>query len=212
NLADFENKIWAFKEQQEYSKRDLYLLLLYWLHNIGNRSKYKQDSPLISATFSKQTAIKFASGRNSSNVQYIYNIFLSQTSNCQYIETKNLQGLFESLEINWFEDEHKEVIFQDSIFPHNILSISKIEENEEEIIVNPNLMKIIDNINGFGEDEIRYVTELLKSWGITTNQKNFENRLKKLGYDKFVQDNAGRRSIQDEDGIIHDIGNTKIKE
>ena len=89
-----------------------------------------------------------------------------------------------------FKDKYKEVIFLDCIFPHNILGvIEKSCSGEEKFIVNPNLLKMIDDLDSF--DGI--INKLNKS-GVTINQVAFNRKLKESSlYNKSIfQKERGR--------------------
>lgn len=91
-LIDYEKLEKRLNEYRELNKidyKDMYYLLLLWLHNIGNDTGYKNDSPLISTTTSMEVALEFANyERNNNNKNkkkdYIFVILECENNICDF--------------------------------------------------------------------------------------------------------------------------------
>ena len=93
-----------------------------------------------------------------------------------------------------FKDKYKEVIFLDCIFPHNILGvIEKSCSSKEVFIVNPNLLKMIDDADSFDD-----LIKKLKKSGVEINQIAFYRKLKESSlYQKYIFQEERRRLIEE---------------
>lgn len=179
NIQDLESKIKYLKEKK-YTDKYIYIFILNWIHNMGKITELKDESPMISATTSKKTAIEFAA-HSSKDVQYLYCLFTNNAKHCKYFSMKSMKKIFNKLEIEWHNDVHNEVIFKDAIFPHNILSIIKVEADKELHIMNPYLLEMLSKINN---DELLLV--ILRGYGIIVDQTDFDDGLEALGYNKYI--------------------------
>lgn len=196
-LIEFENlqeKLNSYKELNNIDYKDMYYLLLLWLHNIGNVTGYKHDSPLISTTSSMEVAFKFAHYKNKNNKDYIFVILECENSICDFFETNRLNKILKEINVNWHENIHKEVMFKDAIFPQCIIGILEKYEENYNFILNPALIDIINNFENFTVSNEEVATFLLYL-GISVNQDKFEEGFQSLGYDKWINQIGYNRKI-----------------
>ena len=209
-LVDYEKLEKRLNEYRELNKidyKDMYYLLLLWLHNIGNDTGYKHDSPLISTTTSMEVAFKFANNNKNNNKNnnnknnnkdYIFVILECENGICDFFETERLNNILKEINVKWHENKNKEVMFKDAIFPQCIIGIlEKCEENYEEhynFILNPALIDIINNFENFTVSNEEVATILLYL-GISVNQDRFEEGFQSLGYDKWTNQIGDNRKI-----------------
>lgn len=196
-LIEFENlqeKLNSYKELNNIDYKDMYYLLLLWLHNIGNVTGYKHDSPLISTTSSMEVAFKFAHYKNKNNKDYIFVILECENSICDFFETERLNNILKKIIVKWHENKNKEVMFKDAIFPQCIIGILEKCEENYNFILNPTLIDIINNFENFTVSNEEVATFLLYL-GISVNQDRFEEGFQSLGYDKWTNQIGYNRKI-----------------
>lgn len=194
-LIDYEKlekKLNEYRDLKKIDYKDMYYLLLLWLHNIGNYTGYKHDSPLISTTTSMEVAFKFAN--NNKNKDYIFVILECENGICDFFETNRLNKILKEIHVNWHENIHKEVMFKDAIFPQCIIGILEKYEENYNFILNPALIDIINNFENFTVSNEEVATFLLYL-GISVNQDRFEEGFQSLGYDKWTNQIGDNRKI-----------------
>lgn len=181
-------KIKEYKETNNHSYYDMYLKVLSILHIVQDKAPFQSKIPCVSTSRSKSVAQKIFS--KTDNFSYTIVAFTNKSPECMCLETKNIKKFCDEIGMEGFKDKYKEVIFLDCIFPHNILGvIEKSCSGEEKFIVNPNLLKMIDDLDSF--DGI--INKLNKS-GVTINQVAFNRKLKESSlYNKSIfQKERGR--------------------
>ena len=201
-LIDYEKLEKRLNEYRELNKidyKDMYYLLLLWLHNIGNDTGYKNDSPLISTTTSMEVALEFANyERNNNNKNkkkdYIFVILECENNICDFFETERLNNILKEIKVKWHENKNKEVMFKDAIFPQCIIGILEKCKDNYNFILNPALIDIINNFENFTVSNEEVATFLLYL-GISVNQDRFEEGFQSLGYDKWTNQIGDNRKI-----------------
>lgn len=196
-VSDYEKllkRIENYRISNNIEYEDMYYLLLLWLHNIGNDTGYKHDSPLISTTTSMEVALKFAYYKNKSINDYIFVILACENSICDFFETDRLNNILKEINVNWHKNDNKEVMFKDAIFPQCIIGILEKSKNNYNFILNPALLDIINNFEKFIVSDEAVANFLLKL-GISINQDRFEEGLQSLGYDKWTNQTGCNRKI-----------------
>ena len=196
-LIDYEKLEKRLNEYRELNKidyKDMYYLLLLWLHNIGNDTGYKYDSPLISTTTSMEVALKFAHYKNKNINDYIFVILACENGICDFFETDCLNNILKEINVNWHKNDNKEVMFKDAIFPQCIIGILEKCKNNYNFILNPALLDIINNFEKFIVSDEAVANFVLKL-GISVNQDRFEEGLQLLGYDKWTNQIGYNRKI-----------------
>ena len=198
-VSDYEKlqeRLYDYRELNKVDYKDMYYLLLLWLHNIGNYTGYKHDSPLISTTTSMEVAFKFANNNinNNKNKDYIFVILECENGICDFFETNRLNKILKEINVNWHENIHKEVMFKDAIFPQCIIGILEKYEENYNFILNPALIDIINNFENFTVSNEEVATFLLYL-GISVNQDRFEEGFQSLGYDKWINQIGYNRKI-----------------
>lgn len=198
-VSDYEKlqeRLEKYRIKNNIKYEDMYYLLLLWLHNIGNDTGYKHDSPLISTTTSMEVAFKFANNNknNNNNKDYIFVILECENGICDFFETDRLNKILKEINVNWHKNIHKEVMFKDAIFPQCIIGILEKCKDNYNFILNPALIDIINNFENFTVSN-EEVASILLDWGITVNQDRFEKGLQSLGYDKWTNQIEYNRKI-----------------
>lgn len=179
-----------FKELMVATKcdvQDAYMFLLNLSHNIGGRWDDKKRSPFVSAAYGGDgfdIALKFASSRNDSDFSYVIWGFIPESRQHDTILTKELTKDMKSLNAEWYEDIHSEIIIKDGIFPSNILGVFEIHKNtgRKKFIINPYLYQLFDIEK---ENSSEYIDELFQyvyTKGIPVDQQHFSEFALELGY------------------------------
>jgi len=192
-VIDYENlqeRLYDYRELNKIDYKDMYYLLLLWLHNIGNVTGYKHDSPLISTTTSMEVAFKFANN----NKNYIFVILECENNICDIFETDRLNNILKEININWHENINKEVMFKDAIFPQCIIGILEKYKNNYNFILNPALIEIINKFENYRVSNEEVATFLI-NLGVTVKQDEFGEGLQSLGYDKWTNQIGNNRKI-----------------
>lgn len=188
DIDTLEERIEKFRIENKKDYKEIYYLLLIWLHNIGACTGYKNYSPLVSTSTSLDIAFNF--NDKDSTVKYAFVVILSDNNISDYFYTKRLNEILKYLCIDWHEDKNQEVMFKDAIFPHLIVGILEKKSDKTNFIINPGLRTLLKSKipNSFKENF------LIKS-GIPINQKDFYDGLNALGYDSYVEQMDNERII-----------------
>lgn len=180
-----------YRVDNEISHQEMYYFILIWLHNIGSTTGLKESSPLVSTSTSIDVAFTFCD--NNSSEKYVLVVLVTDSKISDYVRTDRLNEILKDINIDWFENIHKEIMFKDAIFPHSILGIIKRNDEEDEMIINPFLLDSIENIGGEN-----LVCSLLRK-GIEVDQSNFDRKLKSSGYKNSVEQIGEERKIEAEE-------------
>mgnify|MGYP001749616801 CR=1 FL=1 len=200
NIETLVNRIEKYREDNNIEFIEMYYLLLIWLHNIGECTGYKKDSPLISTTLSLDVAFSFHD--KNSKVRYAFVALLSKDKKSDYFYTSRLNEILNKLGIEWHKDINEEVIFKDTIFPQLIIGILKKEDDDISFIINPWLIKFCDSQlpNDLKKDFL--IKKTMKSiqlfcytFRIPINQNEFDKGIKSLNYRGYVKQIAEARTI-----------------
>lgn len=181
-----------YKTTYKYSYYDMYLKVLSILHIVQDKAPFQSKIPCVSTSRSKDIAQKVFSEKD--DVSYTIVAFTNKSPECMYLETKNIKQFCNEIGMKGFKDKYKEVIFLDCIFPHNILGvIEKSCSSKEVFIVNPNLLKMIDDADSFDD-----LIKKLKKSGVEINQIAFYRKLKESSlYQKYIFQEERRRLIEE---------------
>lgn len=187
-----------YRVDNEISHQEMYYFILVWLHNIGRSTGLKESSPLVSTSTSIDVAFTFCD--NNSSEKYVLVVLVTDSKISDYVSTDRLNEILKGINIDWFENIHKEIMFKDAIFPHSILGIIKRNEKEDEMIINPFLLDLIEEIS-----RENLVGSLLGK-GIKVDQSNFDTESKSLGYEnKVVQYKAERKIGAEEEYNVDNL-------
>ena len=153
------------------------IFFLSFLHNDGSLNEFKSSSPFLSLTqgWKKyRTARNFSLWRNKYGRGIIYLYALSKHDN-NYFVTKEFTKKLKEFDIVWYEDNHKEIMLLNGMFPHYLLGIFEVTKTSTpKFILNPELYKLLENSEEF---DFR--------GGLSINQDNFLEMAQKLGYKRF---------------------------
>lgn len=201
DIDTLEERIEKFRIENKRDYKEMYYLLLIWLHNIGACTGYKNDSPLVSTSTSLDIAFNFYD--KDSTVKYAFVVILSDSNISDYFYTKRLNEILKHLGIDWHEDKNKEVMFKDAIFPHLIVGILEKKSDKTSFIINSGLLTLLKskNPNSFKEN-------FLIKFGIPINQKDFDYGLNALKYNSYVEQMDTERIIC-KDGKSFPVGTIK---
>lgn len=203
NIETLKDRFEEYRINNKLEYEQMYYLLLVWLHNIGNATGLKYDSPLISTTTSLDTAFSFKD--KNSQIQYAFVILLTESKISDYFDTNNLNKMLKEIDINWYENIHKEIMIKDSIFPHTMIGIIEKAEKETKLILNPNLLYYLQL-----DLKTEFIAEWLQKFGMRIDDTKFYEGAKKLGLNKtFEQDESGRK-LFNEDGESHIVGEINL--
>lgn len=152
--------------------RQINLFLIAWLHNNGHgrlNSPFKNFSPLVSVTYGPKQLSKarsFALYKNKSG--YILLVVLNK-NNPRFFFTKDMIQLLAIYNINWYPDNHNEIMIVNGILPHYILGVIEVKKNSTpQLIINPWLYReylegrCYDQQNGIPIDQI-YLGDWLRN-------------------------------------------------
>lgn len=199
NIENLTNRFEQYRIKKTIAYEDMYYILLVWLHNIGNVTGLKFDSPLVSTTTSLDVAFKFHNQNNKS--KYAYIILLSDQNICDYLDTNNLNKILKELDINWHDNIHQEIMFKDVIFPHSIIGVIEKNKEENKLVINPNLLHLLEcDLDSSSK------VEFLEINGILIESKGFDEGIKALGYDKIVEQKEYDRTISNSNGESYVVG------
>lgn len=167
--------------------QNAYIFLLNLAHNIGGRWEDKVRSPFVSAAHGENgfdTALKFANSRNENDFSYVIWGFIPESRKHNIILTKELTKDIQSLNADWYEDIHSEIIIKDGIFPSNILGVFEIhrESGRKKFIINPYLYQLFDIDKEDSSEHIGEIFQYVCTNGIPIDQKHFSEFAKQLGY------------------------------
>lgn len=204
-IPEVESLVARFDEYRKSNKfeyEQMYYLLLAWLHNIGNKTGLKYDSPLISTTTSLNTAFSFRNKK--SQKHYAFVILLTESKISDYFDTNNLNKMLKKLNINWYKNIHKEIMFKDSIFPHTIIAVIEKDGKDSRLIINPNLLNYLR-----ADYDTKFIADLLQKLGMKIDDKDFEIGAEILGYKKTVEQYSSERKIVSKDGKNYTVEEMK---
>lgn len=181
-----------YKTKYKYSYYDMYLKVLSILHIVQDKAPFQSKIPCVSTSRSKVIAQEIFSEKD--DISYIIVAFTNKSPECMYLETKKIKQFCDEIGMEGFKDKYEEVIFLDCIFPHNILGvIEKSCSSKEVFIVNPNLLKMIDDADSFDD-----LIKKLKKSGVEINQIAFYRKLKESSlYQKYIFQEERRRLIEE---------------
>lgn len=204
DIDTLEERIEKFRIDSKRDYKEMYYLLLIWLHNIGNINEYpeyKKDSPLVSTSTSLDIAFRF--NDKYSSTKYAFVVILSDNNISDFFYTKRLNEILKYLDIDWHKDKNKEVMFKDAIFPHLIIGILEKKGDKTNFIINPGLRMLLESeiSNSCKED-------FLIKFGIPINQKDFDCGMKAMGYESYVMQMDAERKICKDDKSFH-VGTIK---
>ncbi|MFC4772282.1 hypothetical protein [Enterococcus hermanniensis] len=174
-------------------KNDLvcgYMFLLNLCHNIGGAWEDKARSPFVSGAYGEdgfKKALQFARGRQERKYSYIIWGFIRKNDDENYVIVKELAKRMGTLEVQWYEDIHSEIIIKDGIFPHNILGVFVIdnETNSKEFIINPFLYQLFHVNKSKSKYQLSGLTEYVCQNGLPIDQNDFEICASSLGYQSY---------------------------
>ncbi len=177
----------------------LQIILISFLHNNGNNS-FKSDSPFLSLTNAKCKFYKakefVLNSKNETNNGYIFLYALNKsTFLSDFIITKEFTKFLKEIGIEWYPDIHQEIMLLNGMYPHFILGIYKVKNNEiESFYMNPELFNLLRDGKVFDKEN-----------GLTVNQENFKQIAELLGHKKFF-------FVQGNQTFISDMNSKQIEE
>lgn len=206
DIDTFKDRIEEYRVKKKIDYREMYYLILIWLHNIGACTGHKNESPFVSTSTSLDIAFRF--NDRYSTTKYAFVVILSDAKIADYFYTKRLNEILKKLNIDWFKDCNKEVMFKDAIFPQLIVGILEKKGDNANFIINPYLLRVLES-----EISNSYKAELLIKFGIFVDQKSFEKGLKDLKYNGYVEQKQDERKICKDDSSfnISTIKGSKIE-
>ena len=199
NIENLTDRFERYRTKKNIEYEDMYYILLAWLHNIGDVTGLKYDSPLVSTTTSLDVAFTFNDQEN--KPKYAYVILLSDRNICDYLDTNNLNKILKELDINWHDNIHKEIMFKDAIFPHSIVGVIEKIKEETKLVINPNLLHLLKH-----SIDTNFKVEILEKIGIPIKSTDFDEGIKALGYDKIVEQKESDRTISNSNGESYVVG------
>ena len=165
----------------QYDKKTLWgmkIFLLHFLHTDGREKEFNTQTPFLSTAYGDEKfeiAKKFALGEKKQNKKsYIY-IYLLNKKNAYHHKTKDLSDKLQSDGCKWHEDKYDELILVNGMFPHYLLALLELENEEvTQCILNPVLY-----------DVLKTKSPLDIKNGLPINQENFLEYAQALGYTKY---------------------------
>lgn len=200
NISTLRQRIDNFIEKHEMDYTQMYYFLLAWLHNIGRATGLKNTSPLISTTTSLETALSFQ--KENKDSKYVYIVLLADNYLKDCFDTNELNAILKELEIEWHENIHNEVMFKDAIVPHLIIGILEQNSSETRVILNPALISFIKGVNNFDNADKVY---WLKNLALNVDQNDFDEGMKALGYDSYIDIYPDNRIISNNEKKSHTV-------
>jgi len=182
-------------QRKGYSNQEVNIFLLNWLHNIGGKWENKKHSPFVSTSYGKngfKTAASFSRRFNNElrSPSYVLIGYVKQKDRENYIYTNEMTDTLQSLKIDWYEDIHSEIIIKDAIFPHYIIGVMEIVNNNRTLVLNPYLYNLLAS-----DFTLKEILKILVNYSIPINQNEFYERAEWLGYVGYGYDNGENRFI-----------------
>ena len=200
NISTLRQRIDNFMEKHEIDYIRMYYFLLAWFHNIGRATGLKNTSPLISTTTSLETALSFQ--KENKDSKYVYIVLLADNYLKDYFDTNELNAILKELEIEWHENIHNEVMFKDAIVPHLIIGILEKNSSETRVILNPSLFSFMKGFNNLDNAD---KVHLLKELALNVDQDDFDEGMKALGYDSYIDIYQDKRIISNNEKKSHTV-------
>ena len=182
------SEIESYRKRNGKSYYDMYIMLLCWLHTMQDVTSYQSIIPCVSTSFNKRKAQEYFA----KDSKYTIVAFLNNSEICNVVYTKQIKRFTECVGVKGFEDIHEEVIFLDCIFPQNVLGVIKKSETEEKFIVNPYVLKMIDESKSFSD----LISTLLNE-GVKVNQDKFYEVLRQSKWKKWIVQYKNRRYFEE---------------
>lgn len=207
--SDISKLLYNLDYKTQLSDTDIDIILDMLVHNIG-KTDGKKISHLNSTSYSMND-IKpnnlFLSRDRNFDVFILGSIAGSNIEN--YFLTENLNRLLLHFNINYYPDNHHEILLKDGILPSQLIGFlySEHKETDYTLIINPQIIKYISggidlHLN---PNEITYQLLYLLSTGkLYINQENFEDLNKELERESSFTNypTSNIRTIETADGIF----------
>ena len=203
DISTLKQRIDNFIVKHKMDYKEMYYFLLAWLHNIGGVTGLKNTSPLISTTTSLETALTFQ--KENKNSKYVYIVLLADNYLGDYLDTNQLNAILNELDINWFENIHKEVMFKDAIVPNLIVGILQQNSSETKVILNPTLISFLQKASNKIDNTKK--AEWIRKLAINVDQEDFDEGRKALGYESSIEIKPNQRTITNNEQKSYDVGN-----
>lgn len=96
--------------------------------------------------------------------------------------------VLQDLKIDWYKDIHSEIIIKDAIFPHYIIGVFEIVNNNRTLVINPYLYNLFTS-----DFSLKEILDLLINYSIPINQEKFNESAERLGYEVYGYDDGENR-------------------